>query len=385
MNRYDQIREDEQGTIEEIITISGNRPDERFPKVSIFWLNYNSMAFKDLVLESLKSILRLEYPNFEVIIVDNGSSDGSYELIKSLLKDSVINAETVKVIKLKKNMGFSGGNNIAYRMMNPATKYFILLNNDAVPYPDSVMKLVKVMEDDASLGAAQGIILDIHGMLVDTAGGFVDMTLRPYMAYRGLPPARVTGSFEVSYADGAYSIYRVSAVREALGRSDRIFNSIMFLYYEDTFLGLKLWNKGFKVKSFPIIVARHYRGRTTGEHNVLPAYYATRNRIALIISSNMKLKLLAIFSVLRPILSIAIKSIIYRDKPDTVVAYLMALKHGIKIGKLMKTRGEGIDMNRVKVLYIPPLHLALGLISKRIFRKLLEKRLGNSLNGIIVG
>ena len=55
MEGYSIISRDEQNLIEEIIIINGRKPDERFPKVSIFWLNYNSMAFKDLVLESLES------------------------------------------------------------------------------------------------------------------------------------------------------------------------------------------------------------------------------------------------------------------------------------------------------------------------------------------
>ncbi len=387
MEGYSIISRDEQNLIEEIIIINGRKPDERFPKVSIFWLNYNSMAFKDLVLESLESVCKLEYPNFEIIIVDNGSSDGSYELIKNFLKNSIINAETVKIIKLKKNMGFTGGNNIAYRFMNPSAKYFILLNNDAIPYPDSVAKLVKAMEDDASLGAAQGIILNLHGKYVDTAGGFVDIMLRTYKAYTGLLPTQITSPLDISYADGAYSIYRVSAVRDALGRPDKIFDDIMFLYYDDTFLGLKLWNKGFKVKLFPIIVARHYRSRTSHELGALPTYYGIRNRIALILSSNTKFKLLALLLALRSIMSISIimKSMIHRNRRDIIIAYLMALKHGIKISKLMKARKEGIDMNRAKILYISPLYLVLGLVSKRIFHKLMEKWFKkHAFNGIII-
>jgi glycosyltransferase involved in cell wall biosynthesis len=52
------------------------------PKVSIVWLNYNSAKFLDLALHSLKSLFELGYDNYEVIIVDNGSTDGSFEVIR---------------------------------------------------------------------------------------------------------------------------------------------------------------------------------------------------------------------------------------------------------------------------------------------------------------
>jgi len=52
------------------------------PKVSIIWLNYNSARFLSLALNSLKSLFDLNYDNYEIIIVDNASSDGSFEAIK---------------------------------------------------------------------------------------------------------------------------------------------------------------------------------------------------------------------------------------------------------------------------------------------------------------
>ena len=57
-----------------------------WPPLSIIWVNYNSMDIMDIVLRSLKSILELEYPDYEVIVVDNASSDGSFERIRDLVK-----------------------------------------------------------------------------------------------------------------------------------------------------------------------------------------------------------------------------------------------------------------------------------------------------------
>jgi glycosyltransferase involved in cell wall biosynthesis len=59
------------------------------PPLSIIWVNYNSMSIMDIVLRSLKSILELEYPDYEVIVVDNASGDGSFEKIRDLVKRMV--------------------------------------------------------------------------------------------------------------------------------------------------------------------------------------------------------------------------------------------------------------------------------------------------------
>ncbi len=60
-----------------------------WPPLSIIWVNYNSMRIMDIVLRSLKSVLELEYPDYEVIVVDNASSDRSFERIRDLAKRMV--------------------------------------------------------------------------------------------------------------------------------------------------------------------------------------------------------------------------------------------------------------------------------------------------------
>jgi len=356
--------------IEEFITFSNqnlcNRHDANFPKVSIFWLNYNSISFKHIVLCSLENICKLDYPNFELIVIDNNSTDGSYETVKDFLKN--INIK-VKLIRLKKNVGFTGGNNVAYKMMDPDTKYFVLLNNDAIPYPDSLSKLVKVMEEDNDLAATQGIIISYRNGLVDTAGGFVDIMLRAYMAYNGLSPKLLDKSITISYADGAYSIYRVSAVKKALGYSDKIFDRLTFMYYDDTILGLKLWNKGYRIKSFPFITARHFRGSVpifSRKTRPIYIYLGSRNWIASALSSTTRFKFLIIFLVLK---SLFIRSIKYFRQPEFIVAYIKAIEDGVKIGKHKHLRKEGIDIYRTKTLYLSPKNLILGIISRRILLK----------------
>jgi glycosyltransferase involved in cell wall biosynthesis len=60
-----------------------------WPPLSIIWVDHNSMGIMNIVLRSLKSVLELEYPDYEAIVVDNASSDGSFEKIRDLVKRMV--------------------------------------------------------------------------------------------------------------------------------------------------------------------------------------------------------------------------------------------------------------------------------------------------------
>ena len=78
--------------------------------LSIIWVNYNSMGIMDIVLRSLKSVLKLEYPDYEVIVVDNASNDGSFERIRDLIRRNVGSGRpSVKLLRLRVNKGYAGG------------------------------------------------------------------------------------------------------------------------------------------------------------------------------------------------------------------------------------------------------------------------------------
>ena len=85
---------------------------EDYPKVSIIWLNYNSYHILKIVSKSIESLIKLDYPNYEIIIVDNGSNDGSFEEIKKIVqkfKNLYKKFPTIKMVRLRTNLGFTGG------------------------------------------------------------------------------------------------------------------------------------------------------------------------------------------------------------------------------------------------------------------------------------
>ena len=116
------------------------------PEVCIIILNWNG---KELLKDCLSSLLKLTgYPNYKVIVVDNGSTDGSLEYVKK-------NFPQVDVLPLDKNYGFAKGNNkgIKYALKKYKPRYILLLNNDTkIIQRDWLTKLVETAESDKKIG-----------------------------------------------------------------------------------------------------------------------------------------------------------------------------------------------------------------------------------------
>ena len=103
------------------------------PKVAIIILNWNGL--KDTI-ECLESVKKIDYPNYEIIVVDNASVDGSPEKLKELFPD-------ITLIRNKENLGYAGGNNVGirYALKNNA-EYIFVLNNDTVVVDKDILKIL---------------------------------------------------------------------------------------------------------------------------------------------------------------------------------------------------------------------------------------------------
>jgi GT2 family glycosyltransferase len=104
------------------------------------------MKIKDIVSESFRAIFNLKYRPLEIIIVDNNSSDGSFEFINNLAREANPKDVKIRFLKLSKNYGFAIANNIAFLQRSREAKYVALINNDLAPHPDFLTKLVEFLE-----------------------------------------------------------------------------------------------------------------------------------------------------------------------------------------------------------------------------------------------
>jgi GT2 family glycosyltransferase len=126
-----------------------------------------------------------------IIIVDNASTDGSFEAIRDFAERLSLVVVRVRVVRSDRNRGYSGGMNLWWLARDPESKYVAFLNNDLVVYPLSLREIVEYMESETGVGAASGLIymvmeeqsillevlLQSFGVLKVFAGLFLSMSV----------------------------------------------------------------------------------------------------------------------------------------------------------------------------------------------------------------
>jgi len=323
------------------------------PKVSIIWVNYNSLHIINIIKESLKALMTLNYPNYEVIIVDNGSTDGSREIIEDYVKQVNTRSIKVKFLKLSRNFGFTGGVNVAYRARDKESKYVAIVNNDAIPSPDYLNNMIKFLEEHEDIGAVQGVILKLNKPVIDSAAMYINEALRVFAPFTGKPVSAVSKLLYVSYVEGVMPVYRVDAVKRALrGNENDLYISSAFAYFlEDVFISLMLWNAGYKCVLLPIVVGKHNRSSTIDRYRKIIGirFYSIRNLIALLYMTNSVEKRKIILRFLR-------RAIISRRGLAFQRIFIESLIDGLRLGNFLLNKYGMIDIYKAPLLQRSLLH-----------------------------
>lgn len=123
--------------------------------VTVIILNYQGCLLRDILNKCVSSVLATDYPNFEVIFVDNRSTDGSFDKVREAFSDL-----RLRFVKLDRNIGYAGGNNVGAGLST--WKYLVFLNNDIVVSKEWMNEMVKYMEKDPTVGACQPIIYSLE-------------------------------------------------------------------------------------------------------------------------------------------------------------------------------------------------------------------------------
>jgi GT2 family glycosyltransferase len=228
------------------------------PKVSIIIVNYNGgKVFKEC-LESLKEI---QYPNYELIIVDNDSSDGT---------------EKLSNIRNKKNLGFAGGNNRGVK--EAKGKYILLLNNDTKVTVSFLNVMVAKMEKEKEIGVLQPkIYLMDKPRYLDNAGSFLTrIGLLQHWGFMQKDSREFASERQIFSAKGACMLIRREVI-EKIGLFDDDFIS----YFEESDFCWRVWLAGYKVLYYPRAVIYHKVGFTSKRMNQMSVtLISSRNRIA---------------------------------------------------------------------------------------------------------
>jgi GT2 family glycosyltransferase len=233
------------------------------PKVSIIIVNFNGgEIFKDC----LSSVKKLNYPNYQLVIVDNASSDGT---------------EKYATIRNKKNLGFVGGNNIGVE--KSSGKYILLLNNDTTVSPDLLNVLVDKMETDPKIGVLQPKIYLMDKLdYLDNAGSFfTKIGFLDHWGFMKKDDKEFDKEKEVFSAKGACML-----IRKDLVDSVGLFDKDYFAYFEESDFCWKAWLYDKKVVYYPKTYIKHKVGFTTKTQNVnFLNYLYYRNRICSLIKN----------------------------------------------------------------------------------------------------
>jgi hypothetical protein len=239
------------------------------PRVMILILNWNGL---DDTLASLASLAELDYPDCEVVVVDNGSTDGSVTAIQKRFPE-------ITVIENEENLGFAGGNNVGLRYaMEQGVDYALLLNNDTEVAPDFLRRLVDVAEADPAFGIAGPTIYYYDQPdVVWSAGGAIDWR-RGETRMIGLNE-RDTDQFgpgprPVDFVTGC-ALLAKRAVIEQAGLLDERF----FAYYEEAEWCVRVRQAGFKIIHVPQARVWHKIPLDARDSSPVVHYYMVRNQL----------------------------------------------------------------------------------------------------------
>ena len=201
-----------------------------------------------------------------IIVVDNGSSDGSLELLEKY--------HTIKVIKHSENKGFAGGVNAGIvRAIEARAEYVALLNNDAVADKHWLEELVSVLDKHSGTGITTAKIMDVEGKKLDSTGDYYTVWGLPYPRGRGESDIdKYDGLVDVFGASGGASLYRVGMLQE-IG----LFDEDFFAYYEDVDLSFRAQLAGWKVAYVSGAIAYHQIGATSSKLKGFTTYQTMKN------------------------------------------------------------------------------------------------------------
>lgn len=321
--------------------------------VAVLILNWNGRRF---LPECLGGLRQQTYKEFSVILIDNGSNDGSIDFVHK-------NFPEVKTIALPRNIGFAAANNIALKTIE--SKYVALLNNDAVPDPCWLTFLVEALEacPEAGSGASKILFYDNNGV-IDRAGDAYTRAGAGFLRGRGESAANFNIKEWIFGACAGATLYRTSMLRE-IGCFDKDF----FLLYEDVDLSFRAQLKGYKCVYVPEAIVYHRTSSSIVYDSSISVYYSHRN-LEWVYIKNMPYKLILTTIWLHFLYDIA--AFAYFLVNGRAREFLKAKGDAIKGANNMLKKRKQIQRNiRVDDRYI------WNLLDRELFLPRLKRRLSN--------
>jgi hypothetical protein len=214
---------------------------DTYPKIFAVILNYNG---RDTIKMCLDFVFQSDYPNLEVVVVDNNSTDESLELAKKFFSK-------FHFIKNEKNLGFAAGNNVGIKFaLEKMADYVFLLNNDARIEKNTLSELVRKTEERKDIGIASPLIINGNTNEVWFSGGKIKwFSMKAVHNFR--PNSKTP--YETEYVSGCAML-----IKKEVFRAVALLDEDYFLYYEDADFCLRAKKAGYDSLIVPYSRAFHF-------------------------------------------------------------------------------------------------------------------------------
>ena len=244
-------------------------------KVSIIILNYNGLQFNKNCLDSL---LTQSYENFEIVFVNNLSTDWSYEEVKKIFHKQ-IEEEKIKLIDPGKNLGFAGGNNYGVSHSDANSEYICLLNNDTLAPKDRLENLVEGIESDNTLGAVGAVIYDkgyeqqTDTLIYTDHKKWVNNYFFDSITIDQTQEDKEGNILYTTAVWGCCLLYKKALLKQP-------FEEMYFAYMEDTALCLQIILQGYRVGMVKTSRIQHFWSWSFGKKpNIMKSFHGIKNYI----------------------------------------------------------------------------------------------------------
>ena len=303
-------------------------------KVSVIILMYNTLSKlgREFIKKMIESVYYQDYRNLMLVIVDNGSRDKTADYVSKLLNE--YSSVEYHIIKLPKNYGYTGGNNMgAIYSISRGAEYLFFMNDDVILLDKNLIAvLVKSLEIDKKLGAVQPVIVNKDGSI--SCGFRVGLSSIPKVdRYGG----------RIFYVSGAALLTRSKLFMKA-----GMFDSDFFLYYDDVDYAWRLILLNYRVACIRSVKAYHFGSATVGKESPKYYYFMLRNAVWAVTKNSSSAALMPRLSLLlvESVISFLLHHLLIKRNADLVKADIKGLFDGIKSIKVVISKRKIVQGNK---------------------------------------
>jgi GT2 family glycosyltransferase len=240
------------------------------PPVGVVIVNWN---LKDSLRETLLSFRQVNYPNLQIVVSDNASTDGAPEMVRAEFPE-------VHLLTREKGVGYAKGASLGMEFLADKTKYIFSTTNDVLVDPEMINRLVEYMESHPEAGLL-GCKIYYHnlGDLLWSAGGRMHPLFAHtyHFGWNRHDAPKYNQVRECDYVTGCGFLFRSDLAKQL-----NYFNADLVFYSEDADFCYRVRAAGFKVLYLPTAIMWHKTSTTLAKNRPVQLYYSTRNNLYMV-------------------------------------------------------------------------------------------------------